>query len=360
MQDDSRARLLPGEELEDLRGELEPVPGDRIKLSWDSRPLWGKTTPGTKYKWGNEAVLFRVYWDAGTGAPMALLEETSRQYIVTEPLASGTYVFRIDPVDAAGNQLTSSIETTYVHVAFPQPPSEFFVTSYDAGTTTFEAEWVESPSEDVTAYHVYSNHGDGPIDYLTPVATIAAPATSGSWVEVATAGQWRHTIRAASATYTEDNITEIHAYEIGGDPLEVLGLQPATPINFIAIPRVGGTFVFAMQYPAGLEVTMGIAVRIYHDAGTGTIDYDTPLLVEDIPTHVRSASVVLGIGATSGALTHGTRYTFAARAVDADGRESASTDEVTARADARPPGEVMEIAAEDVLGLPFVDGYFGG
>ncbi len=353
--------VLLGDERDDLRGELAPVPGDRIKLTWDPRPMWGAFRWGGSHRWGSDAGLYRIYWDEGVGtSPLVLLAETGRTYHITDALAAGTYVFRIDPIDRSGNQLTSTTTISVVHVTYPAPPSEFHVTGYDAPSTTFSAAWVESPTAGVTAYAIYSNGGDGPIDYVAPVATIAAPATSGSWVEAATAGSWTHAIRAMNTTYTEDNVTQVHAYEMAGAPLGVLGLQPATPINFSAAPIAGGQVILTLDYPAATEGSLGVAIRVYSDGGTGTIDYVTPLHSEDIPAHDLGESRLIGVPLLTPALTHGTAYKFAARAVDAAGRESASTPERVVRADAEPPGEVTMIRAEPVLGLPVLEGFFDG
>jgi len=339
----------------DFRSALEVIPGDRAQLTWSPSAKWGA------FKWGyqgwgkTDATLYHVYWDAGLGGPLTFLAETSHTTYTSGRLEDGTYVFRIDPLDAAGNRRVSSRTRSITVLRMPDPVTDFMVTGYDAGTTTFSATWTAPATAGVTEYRIYSNGGSGPIDYSTPVATIAAPATGGSWVETGSAGDWAHAIRVVKGALEETNVHARHEYELGGSPLDVLGLQPAPVLNLQARAIEAGAIRLAADYPAMAEASIGTAVRIYYDAGTGTISYAAPLLSIDIPAHSLGGGGVMSILGETGALTHGTTYLFVARAVDAAGRESEDSAEVSAIADAvAPPPIYPDVAL--VIATPLLEG----
>ncbi len=346
-----------GQEGTDNRGCLETIPGDRAKLSWSDGARWGRFKWGIQ-PWGKtDAVLYRVYWDEGLGGPFVLLDETSVTSYTTEALDDGTYKFRVDPVDAAGNQLTSASIATIVVLRFPDAPSDFLVTGYVVGTTTFSATWTESPTAGVTSYEVYSNGGGGAaVDYSTPVATFVAPASSGSWIETGTAGLWVHAIRAVKGALTETNVDVRHEYELGGVPLDVLGLQPATPEGLSATAIAAGKVRIDLDYPAQAEASIATLINVYYDAGTGTVDFSAPLFTIAVPTHKLGEGNVFALTAESAALVDGTTYKFAARAADAGGRESPTSNEATVIADASAPPDIGTLSVELVLATPVLEG----
>lgn len=342
--------VIEADERLDLSAFTSEVP-ERIKLTWKPGATWGQFKWGLR-KWGStSAVSYAIYWDEGKGtSPLVFLARTGDTTYTTTRLADGTYIFRVDPEDAAGNKLTSSITTSIALSRAPDPPAALVVTDFDVGTETFTATWTESTSADVTEYRIYSNGGSGAVDYSSPVATVAAPASSASWAEVgAAAGDWIHAIRAYDGTFEEDNVHVRYEHELGGSPLAELGLQPATPANPLAVAIAGGKVSLLCSYPAAAEDAVGTVINWYGDAGTGTIDYGTIIATGTIPSHDLQAPLIAQVAAETGVLTDGTTYLFACKAADAGGRESDASSTVTATADSTAPQDVTELSAEAVI-----------
>lgn len=355
----------PRYDTDDLSRELEAlsaIPGDRVRLSWDTGPKWGR------FKWGgspwgklskDEAVSFRIYWDAGAGGGLTLLDEVSTLYWTSDVLEDGTYVFRVDPVDAAGNQRESSETISVAILRMPDPPSGLtLVGAVPTGpSVTFGATWTASPTSGVTSYKVYSNHGSGPIDYSAPVKTVSTAAAA--WSETGVAGAWAIAVRAVKGGIEEDNVHVRYDFELAGSPLALLEDPPATPINLVATAIAGGAIRLQLDYPAVAEVSAKAeTVNVYGDGGTGTVDYTSPLLTIAVPEHDLGRGVFALLGETA-ALSDATTYTFAARASTSGGRESTSSEEASATADATAPGEVVALSGAATIVVPLLSGDSG-
>lgn len=309
--------------------------------------MWGESAGWS----GGGTASFKIYWDAGVPGPFVpvLLATTGERTYLTDRLADGTYRFRVNPVDAAGNEFTSAKIVSVTINAPPQPATGFEVTSYTVGTMTFAASWTPSPSADVTEYRIYSDGGTGEVDYETPVATIVAPASSGTWVEVGTAGPWIHAIRAYDGVTEENNVDQRFEYELGGAPLDVLPPPPSIPIGLRAAAIPAGQVALSCAYLASIEEAVGTLVNFYGDGGTGVVDFVTPVASAAIPAHALGARREFTVSAATAALTDGVLYRFAAKAETAAGRESEASEEVTARADATPPPELATLTGVAVL-----------
>lgn len=340
--------------------------GDRIKLTW-TRPsgLWGSTMWGTAGTWGGESDTgsFNIYWDEGVGtSPLVLLETVTSgatfdsiaevyEY-TTDALDDGTYEFRVDPVDIAGNELSpSALTVTHVHDPPPKPPSDFVVTGFASGPSEFTATWTASPSSDVVSYRVYDNGGSGEVDYNTIVATIAAPSTGATWVRAgAVDGRWTIALRAVDATGEEENVDVRDDFDL--DAGVVLGKQPAVPVNPIATPKAGGTFLLTAEYPAEAEESVGTTIYWYNNGGIAgdPIDFTTIVASASIDSHVLQDPVLFATSVTTGALTNGSPYKWAAKAADGVGRLSdASVETPLKRADDEPPADHLTLIAATVV-----------
>lgn len=341
--------VTPEHEGEDLVRYLQSPPGERAKLSWSTRATWGKLRWGGAWGTPRDAVRFEVWWDAGTGGAMEMLADAGASPWTSQRLADGVYRFRVDPVDAAGNRLTSTREVTLTIDADPDPPTELDVTAFDPDLEEFTATFTESPSSDVASYHIYSNHGDGAIDYSAPVGTVPAPAEEITWSEPATAGVWRIGLRAEDeAGHVENNATTVDVFELSGDPLALVLPPPAIPIGLEAVAIAGGSIQARVTYSAASEESLADKINIYGDAGSGTIDYETVLAVVDVPEHELGSAITFSLLVSIGPLTDSVTYLLTARAESSDGGLSGPTAEVSVTADATPPPELAWLEGEVV------------
>jgi len=182
---------------EDLTICIASIPGSRGKLDWTASPA-----PDVEF--------YEIYSDLGLGGGPSTLIGTSdgtETCFITDVLADGTYEFRVDPCDFAGNCLTSSFTTILVISSFPLAPSNLVLDSYDEGTDDADFSFTESITAGVTEYRIFSNGGgiSDFIDYTTVLLTIAAPVSSFV-LNLPAAGTYKVGIRAFDGTSEEDNV----------------------------------------------------------------------------------------------------------------------------------------------------------
>ena len=109
------------------------------------------------------------------------------------------------------------------------------------------------------------------------------------------------------------------------------GLVPNSPSDLRVTPMADGTFLVQWAYSAEDQQASPSDFHIYHDAGTGTVDFETV---------VASVSYRAGryhYAYTSGSFDHGTRVTWAVRAAAASGTEDENAHVVFGWADAEAP-----------------------
>ena len=351
---------------------LDPIRGDRIQLRWQRATGgggWGLALWGLS-QWasieGAENVTFRIMWDEGVGtSPLVLLDIISAEdafdtdeaafFYTTEALVDGTYEFRVDPVDEAGNVLTPSAFTVvHVHDPAPLPPSNFVITGFAPGPEEFTATWDASPSGDVVEYRIFDNGGTGgEVDYITPVATVAAPATSHTWTRAgAAAGDWVVAIRAVDAVGEEENVHVLYAFDLEGAPLAVLTPPPAIPRNVIATPIAGAAFRLEADYLAEEEEAVGVKINFYNNGGiqNDPIDFGTVIAFAVLDAHEFQAPLTLSVEVDTAGLIDGGVYQWAAKSETGAGRESDASD-ITPEvlADGTPPDDHASLTAMSVV-----------
>lgn len=320
---------------EDLSDFATAVPGTRVKLSWTASA-------------DSDLDHYNIYWDSGDGSPLTLLGRTNLKEAtwISDILVDGTYEFRVDPVDRAGNERTSASTVTVVISRYPDSPSGISLDTFDSGVATFS--FTESTTVGVVGYKVYANGGSGEfVDYDTVLKTVPAPATS--FTLNLSAGDWIVGIRAYNAGFEEDNVDVIAAFEIGGSPADLLEAQPNVPSALSAIPSTGGTMRLICNYDAFDELGAATQINYYADDGvSGVVNYSTAVAAATVPDHTASENAIFELEGMTAALTDGLTYTFAAKASTATGRESDSTDTVTGTADATAPADISGLTGEAV------------
>ncbi len=147
---------------------------------------------------------------------------------------------------------------------------------------------------------------------------------------------------AANATYTyrvtvingggveewAEETVSITGFDASGN---WVGARPNPPGDLRVIPLAGGKFLLQWTYTREGEQAEPAAFRVYHDGGSGSVDYNTII-----------ASVAYRRGRfhymyTSIAFTHGTRVRWAVRAASAAGAEEKNTQVAFGWADAAAP-----------------------
>lgn len=327
----------PGNIDEDLSNFISDVPGCRAKLSWTASPA-------------TDIYRYKIYWDTGTGGGLVYLTQTDTTETewISDILNDGTYVFRVDAVDRAGNQTTSASTVSVTIARYPNPPSSLALESYNYSTQIANFSFAESNTAGISGHKVFHNNGSGDIDYNTVVLYIAAGNTTFDLL-LAIAGDWKVGLRAYNAAWTEDNIDVVSEFELGGSPMDHLEAKPNTPVALTVTPKSAGTFLINCIYPASNELSKATQINFYCDDGAGgNIDYNATIATGVIADHVLGEDAILEIEATSIALSDGKTYIFAAKAATAENTESEASDTATGTADATAPGDILDLAGEDV------------
>lgn len=182
-------------------------------------------------------------------------------------------------------------------------------------------------------YHLYAGPA-GSVDYDTPVgATSASSATPaaiatfpGSVLDADTTYQFA--LRAVGRGGVEEtNQTVALLVRTDGDGVPG-GAAPNPPVRLQAVAVSGGRIVLHWRHERAGEQAAPATWRIYHDNGTGTMDYGTPL------------ASIRGRRYRTSAYADGTVVQFAVRAVSAGDVEEQNTNTVTATADDSGPPDM--------------------
>lgn len=324
-----------GNDDEDISAFVTTIPGTRVKLSWVASS-------------SEDIHHYMVFWDAGIGGDLVELGETkdtTTEYI-TEALENGTYVFRIAPVDIAGNQFTSGATETIVISRYPNPPSDLALADFVSETGQAEFTFSKSDTVNVTGYVIYHNAGSGYIDYETTIITIAADQTSFSLPGLTT-GNWKIALRAINANYEEDNVDVFVEFKLGGSPVDLFDEQPNAPLALVVRPAANGTFDLYCTYDAYEELGKATNINFYADNGLGGV-IENLVATTTVGEHTRADMAFFEITTTSSALVHGRTYNFLARAVTENGQESEDSNIAIGVADAIPPSDISNLVTEAV------------
>lgn len=127
--------------------------------------------------------------------------------------------------------------------------------------------------------------------------------------------------------------------EFDGSGLVVPG-RPNHPAGLSAAAASGGRFVLTWRYDAAEQAAEPVRFEVFHDNGTGTINYGSPAAQI---AYVRRQYLYSWV---SDAFGDGLVIRWAVRAVAADGTDDGNVEVVAARADAAGPVGVPAVTAE--------------
>lgn len=167
------------------------------------------------------------------------------------------------------------------------------------------------------------------VDYTLPVGVAeegASTVANFPTYPFAASTTYKFGLRAISPGGVEEGNTNlVQTIITDGDGVPILP-TPNAPTQLMVFPRAGGKFAVSWRYRSEGQQVQPAAYAVYHDNGTGTMDYVTPL------------AVVTSLGYfTTVAYAHGTAVKFGVRARSAAGSEERNTTVRTATADAEGP-----------------------
>jgi len=182
-------------------------------------------------------------------------------------------------------------------------------------------------------FNIYDNDGVGPIDYNTVKGVTCDAQTSWMSGVLSYPASWRFGVRAENAHGEEKNVDvveEVALLESGqGAPA-----RPNRPTGLKATPAADGKVELTFAYNATGEEAECTHFHVYHDAGSGEVDYTTPVGAID-----KLEGIVSHYAYLSGALTDGQIYLFAVRAATTADVEDDGIEFVQVTADAQAPGQ---------------------
>lgn len=222
--------------------------GRRACIEWEDQPTDG------------DFVAYVIYWDEGLDVTpeteLARVSNPGARQFRTATLEAGTYRFRVEYADAAGNVSTSATEDSVTISPVPVAVSGLAVT-YDDVTRTALIEWVTPGTEpaDVRGYAIFDNWHPGSdalfqapnsevglergFDYNGPSSGPQSFTTPELW-----AGVWRFNVRGLSELGVLGDAPDdvvLHLQLDGSDLLEVVA-PPAAPTVVDVVPLANGAY----------------------------------------------------------------------------------------------------------------------
>jgi len=192
----------------------------------------------------------------------------------SETLRNGIHRFMIVGVDDVHNYTIA--DPVFVEInGYPLAPLALMISDYDDDTKIVTLTWRHSSDYRIASYNIYYNGGSGAIDYDTIIDTVSYP--DRTWISDALGdGTWYFGVRAVNSSGIEEkNIMRV-AQRI---PLSNVPGAPGPPrgatsivLHNISVGKVKINFVYVYG-------TQANGFYVYHDSGSGTIDFNTPTYV---------------------------------------------------------------------------------
>jgi hypothetical protein len=251
----------------------------------------------------------------------------------TDKLSAGTYKYRIDWADDAGNWQIGDVVQFAVDLA-PSPVSDLSL-SYSAATRKATLTWTDPTDADLDEMEVRQwESSDSP-----PIAATAVVAAGlETWESAVLSGPavlfFRVNAKDSAGNVERSSVTlrlELDSAH------EAVAERPNEVSSFLATPVADGKFRLVAVYDPAGEAAQATKVLFFHDSGTGTIDWNTVVASVALSAVGRMKRAVL---AASGAFAHGTTIKWGARAATAADVADGSTSHVSESiADSEPiPG----------------------
>jgi len=198
-------------------------------------------------------------------------------------------------------------------------------------------------------YNLYrGTDGTESIDFSLPVGAAGRVATSiknFAWRPHAPSTRYLYVVKAIGGGGVESDASRpgrVAEFDAGGD---LLGPRPNGPSELVVSPAAGGRFELRWVHASRFAEAVPAEFRVYHDNGTGTVDYAT--VVATVPyrrgkVHYRYLSA---------GFAHGARRVWGVRAVTSaavdDGNELSAMGWADAAAPPVHPGVTLSRLAEE-------------
>ena len=224
-------------------------------------------TDGTPFRSNNVIVNGRALVLSDTFSnPIDLFVFTS------QTLRNGIHRFVIVGVDDVQNYTIA--DPVFVDIdGYPLAPLALRVSAYDDVSKIVGLTWRHPGDYHIAGYNVYHNSGSGAIDYNTIIDTISYPNLT--WASEALGdGIWYFGVRSINNNSIEEkNIVRVaQRIPLAGAPGTTGG--PPLAARNIALRNISiGKIKINFTYVYGVQAD---GFYIYHDNGSGTIDFDTP------------------------------------------------------------------------------------
>ena len=226
----------------------DPQTGGVLNLSW--------TNPAT-----SDLAWVKIYRSTISGQLGTLAYEVSGISQSDKGLTTNsTYYYTFHTVDTSYNE--SADATQYPATPsniWPPKPVTGLTASILAGSQV-RLDWVRSASAEVSTYHIYSDHGTGMIDYATPAASIAHPATTWTSASLTPDTRYQFAVRAEDTSGNKETNTAV--------VISVTAVSnPTGKVSTIIKTPVPGARVSGNNLTIKAENTMGTP------AGTGQVEF---------------------------------------------------------------------------------------
>jgi hypothetical protein len=252
--------------------------------------------------------------------------------LITVPLATATHKLAVATIDSQNNY-SSYISGAATVGPFTMPPR--FTAFVYAGTNAITISWTKPSTGNPDSYRIYSNGGSGSINYGSTYATPAGTATSYSATGLTT-GTWYFQVEAVKSGVQSDTdfiLKVVVPRTVVPPPPPVDADKSIETINAenVTVGKLKISFMW-------LYGTAASQFRIYHDNGTGTIDYAHPI------TFSRTNGFKQTYTSPQLCFLDGKQtYKFVVRSVSSDGVEDTNTVEHEVTLDGVAPEDVEDL-----------------
>ena len=194
------------------------------------------------------------------------------------------------------------------------------------------------------AFRVYDNSGAGPVNYASARAVLVDWATEWTSEALAVPATWRFGVRAVNEFGEERNVNVTKEFSLLDSGAESPA-RPNRPTGLAARPEADGCVEVSWSYDDTDEPEACTHFHVCSDAGTGAIDYATPVgsVAKD------DSGPLTHYALLTGALADGVPHRFAVRAAGATDVEDDGIESVACTPDASPPATPATLSAAVVL-----------
>ena len=189
-------------------------------------------------------------------------------------------------------------------------------------------------------YRVYGNDGTGVVDFGTPMATLSTNVRHWLHAGLGYPGSWRFVVRAFNGAGSERNLDRTVAVE-----LDAVGeMEPVRPngvTGLSARAMAGGKVEVSWAHEASGEAVETTHFHVYHDGGSGEIDYG--IVTAEI---TRTEGGIVQHVWLSEVLEEAKVHRFAVRAASVEDVEDAGVQYVEGTPDGTAPEQPGELSGK--------------